>query len=230
MTIALLCPTRARSEQFNRMIKSIQITARNRTDIHTYVAMTKGDTGYNTVSLSYATIYPDGVPTAHKWNLLAEKALQNSNNKLFMLCSDDTIFSTPLWDKALIDHYNALENKIHVYSLLDSRDPDGTPHPIVTREWIEAMGYFLPPVFLHWFVDSWTVGIARANGCFTHLNDYMLIHDKPSDKGEGDETHNRIRQMGWHERDRWVNDKLKLTYYGMECQRLKWAIDAGNAA
>lgn len=205
MTIALLVPTRARPDQCKRMVDSARATASGR--IPVYAA---GDVKYiwfdHVIGDTEWHLMPDGMPTAHKWNLLAQKALSNPAVKLFMLCADDTVFSTPLWDKALLDHYNNLENKIHVYHLRDSRNPDGTPHPIVSRQWIEAMGYFLPPLFLHWFVDTWTVDIAKANDCFTHLKDYLLVHDKPSDRGEPDETHNRIRNMGWHDRDKWVHE------------------------
>lgn len=162
-----------------------------------------GSNGHDT----YAQyLFPIDVPTSFMWNELAKVAMKHPEHKLFMLGSDDIIFSTKGWDKALIDHYNALENKIHVYALQDSRDPDGTPHPIVSREYIEAMGYFVPPIFLHWYIDTWTVEIAKANGCFTHMKDYLLVHDKPSDRGEGDETHNRIRRNGWKQRDDYVNE------------------------
>lgn len=166
----------------------------------------------------------DMMPTAHKWNRLAECAMQFTDLNLFMLGSDDMYFDTPGWDKALIDHYNALENKTHVYHLQDSRDVDGTPHPIVTREYIEAMGYFVPPIFLHWHVDSWTVQIAKANDCFTHLRDYKLVHDKPSDKGEFDETFNRIRQWGWRDRDQYVNDACQH-FLAQEKRRLSVAMN-----
>lgn len=145
-------------------------------------------------------------PTVYSWNLLAQEAMKDPFNKLFMLAADDMIFATPGWDKALIEHYEGLENKIHVYHLRDSRNDSGTPHPIVTREYIEAMGYFMVPIFLHWFVDTWCCCVASANGVFTHLKDFLLVHDKPSDKGQPDETHSRIRRMGWHERDKYVND------------------------
>jgi hypothetical protein len=155
---------------------------------------------------------------------MSEAAMVGGENKLFMLGADDMIFETEGWDKALIDHYNALENKIHVFSLQDSRDIDGTPHIICTREYIEAMGYFLPPLFLHWYVDSWTAEIAKANGCFTHLRDYKLTHDKPSDQGKPDETHSRIRQFGWHERDKWVNDHCQH-FLRHEKDRLKFKLN-----
>lgn len=216
MSIALLCPTRARPEQCKRMVQSVYNTTSENIGIYIAVSAEEFDLYKNTLSLPennrlgiVLVTMPDGMPTGYKWNRLAELAIQSppkTGANIFMLCADDVVFSTPLWDKALLDHYNALDNKIHAYHLRDSRNPDGTPHPIVTREWIEAMGYFLPPLFVHWFVDTWTIEIAKANNCFTHLKNYLLLHDKPSDRGQSDETHNKIRNMGWHDRDKWVND------------------------
>ena len=127
------------------------------------------------------------------WNEMAKEA----RGDFFMLAADDIIFSTPCWDQAL-----EIKDKPHVYHYQDSRDTDGTPHPIVNRKWADTLGYFLPPIFMHWYVDTWTVEIAKSKDCFTHLRDYLLIHDKDSDKGLADETHNRIRRMGWRERDK----------------------------
>lgn len=183
--IALLCPTYGRPEQFRRMRESVSATSHN--------------------TIVCTSEFPEFMPTVHKWNTLAQEAMKNPAVKLFMLAADDIIFETPGWDKALLDHYNALENKIHVYSFRDSRDACGTPHPIISREYIEAAGYFLQPIFLHWFVDTWTVSIARANNCFTHLKELRLTHDKPSDHGKADETHNGIRRNKWWERDAYVN-------------------------
>lgn len=192
--IALLTPTRNRPEQFKRMCESASKTAVNKSAIKIYSA-SNGEDAYAKYQ------FPVDCPTVFMWNELAKIAMQDESNKLFMLCADDVIFTTPCFDEALLNHYNALENKIHVYALQDSRDADGHPHVIVTREYIKAMGWFLPPYFLHWKVDVWTVAIAKANDCFTHLKDYLLVHDKLSDKGSSDETHNRIRRMGWRERD-----------------------------
>lgn len=184
--IAILCPTWNRHDLYKRMYDSAEKTAPG--------------------NIIITSPFPEYMPTVHKWNMLAKNVYEMfPEAKLFMLAADDIIFETPGWDKALLDHYNALENKIHVYALQDSRDPDGTPHPIVTREYIDAMGYAFPPIFLHWFVDTWTVSIARANNCFTHLKELRLTHDKPSDHGKADETHNGIRRNKWWERDAYVN-------------------------
>lgn len=204
--IALLCPTRDRLNQFRRMCDSVDRTSKK-------ASLYSGSNGDLKTNYS-GRQFPLDCPTVFMWEQLAQAAEKDPNNKLFMLCSDDVIFTTPGWDDALIEHYEGLTNKIHVYAFQDSRDANGTPHPIVTREWMVAMGYFMPPLFMHWFVDTWTVEIAKANNCFTHLKDYLLVHDKPSDKGLPDETHKRIRRNGWFERDKFVNDR---------CQAFKWA-------
>lgn len=208
--IALLCPSRGRPEKLKRMWDSAKATG----EAKLYYAIAPEEKEPYSIVNGNSRQYtmPDNMPTVHKWNMLAEEAMRNSDNKLFMLASDDMIFATPEWDKALLDHYNSLENKIHVYHLQDSRDKDGTPHPIVTRDYIEKMGWFLPPIFLHWFCDSRTVSMAKYAECFTHLRDYELIHDKPSDHGKPDETHSRIREWGWHDRDKHV-DFYSDTYF-----------------
>lgn len=202
MSIAILCPTRGRKIQYERMVRSANETASSKIIL---ISATNGDDNY------VGQHFPSNCPTVFMWNKMAQEAMKKNKVNLFMLASDDMIFSTPSWDKAIIGHYESLENKIHVYALQDSRDLDGTPHPIITREYIEAMGYFLPPIFLHFFVDTWTVQIAKANNCFTHMKDYSLVHDKPSDKGDefGDETHWRIRRMNWLGRDDEVNKSCK---------------------
>lgn len=209
--IALLCPTRQRPEQCERMIESAAATSKAHVNIQLgvqgaqyHIELPRGSFGISQYSI------PDGMPTAHTWNYLASFPIVQQS-PLVMLAADDMIFTTPRWDRAIIEHYNALPDgkKAHVYALRDSRDENGTPHPIVTREWIETMGYFVPPIFLHWFVDSWTVEIAKANDCFTHFKDYELMHLKPSDEGKPDETHSRIRSMGWHSRDQYVAETCK---------------------
>lgn len=206
MTIAILVPTKGRPQQFRRMVESADKMAHGHINIE--VGAIPNDVPYELPPLTKTTViptnFPDGLPTVHKWNALAEPLMRNPENKLFMLGADDIVFATPLFDKALIDCHNALENKIHVFALLDSRDPDGVPHPIVTREWIEFFGWAFPPIFVHWMLDTWTVEIAKSAGCFTHLKDYLVIHDKCNDKGNPDETHNGIRRSGWRERDAFV--------------------------
>lgn len=216
--IAILCPTRGRPEQLKRMAESS-------CPANLYIGCVDPLKDLiSPIAFDYKLLWtlPDNLPTAQKWNLLADEAMKDPENKLFMLGADDMIFETPGWDKALIDHYNSLENKIHVYALQDSRDIDGHPHIIVTREWIEFFGYFVIPIMTHWYVDTWAGEVAKANGVFTHLRGYRLLHDKPSDRGEPDETFSRIRSWGWKNRDDFVWEKCNH-FLELDKERLrKW--------
>jgi hypothetical protein len=216
--ISILCPTIGRSELCKRMIESARATA----DGELEILLGIGDDGsdiedYYGYDITGCKVIPTGhLPSVYAANELARHA----TGDLLMLAADDTIFSTPHWDSALKAHYKELKNKIHVYSLQDSRDENGTPHPIATKEYVNAMGYFFTPIFLHWYVDSWMVSIAKTNGCFTHLKDYLLIHDKAADRGQPDETHNRIRHNGWKMRDDAVNASC-LHFLKAEIARLR---------
>lgn len=212
--IALLCPSKGRPDKLKRMWESAQATTSTRVKL--YLAVSQEDyPQYKQFEgpRVQITIMPELMPTAQKWNYLADLAMQESTNNIFFLAGDDMIFETPNWDNAIAEHFltyfYSLENKIHVYHLQDSRSEEGTPHPIVTRDYIKAMGYFVPPLFLHWFIDTWTVEIAKANNCYTHLKDYLLIHDKDNDKGVPDATHTGIRSYGWRDRDAYVNEKMQ---------------------
>lgn len=235
MTIALICPSRGRPEKMLRMWNSARSTASSSDNIQIYLGVDKDEE-----PLYYQRIAHEktilGLYPVKDWgvvmtvNLMVIEAMK-AGHSMFMVAADDTIFSTPEWDKALLDHYAALENKIHVYSLLDSRDENGTPHPIATREYVKALDYFSTPIFMHWFADIWMTEIAKANNCFTHMKDYLLIHDKPSDKGLADSTHTRIRERGWLDRDRYVHSHSEHLLVA-EKAKLAAAIDArmGKAA
>lgn len=233
--IAILVPSRGRPKELKRMIESACATSAN--DLTIYIAVCGEEIdAYQKVSkeifivdrklkAAFVTL-PDNLPTAQKWNMLCDIAMKDERNRLFMLGADDMVFSTPLWDEKLLSLY---DKKPHVYHLQDSRDRDGTPHPIMTREYIERMGFFVPPIFLHWNVDTWTIEAAKSANCFTHLRDYELLHIKPSDQGNPDETHNRIRDFGWRERDAYVADKMSFVLEQMKF-KLSLATSKGKAA
>lgn len=233
MSIALLCPTRGRPDKYKRMVESSIKTAIDPRNVVHYTLLSQSDSEkYNVLWAAQNVknklgIFPDGegenIPTVDKWNNMADRFIEDKEIKLFMLASDDIIFATPGWDKAILDHYEALNDKTHVYSLQDSRDISGHPHPICSREYVQKMGYFLPPIFLHWYVDVWTWTIAERNNICTHLKDYLLIHDKDNDRGQPDETHTRIRRNGWKDRDDYVNRTCKH-FLEVETQRLAKAM------
>lgn len=208
--IVLITPTRNRPELCKRMIDSARATADGPIEIFLGIASEKGNYPQEYNHLLAQKVLVEEMPTVAVSNMLAEEAMCNSDNKLFFMIGDDAVFETKGWDSALIKAYNKLDCKIHVFSLQDSRDKDGTPHPIATREYIEAMGYFMCPIFLHWYVDTWISVVAKSMNCFTKLDDYILKHEKAADSGAPDDTHIRIRRNGYRERDAFVNEKCQV--------------------
>lgn len=233
--IALLCPSKGRPEKLQRMVQSAYDTTTSKVQIFVAVSPEEFESykavlnipENDRVGLVIVTM-PELSPTGFKWNKLAELAM-TQDNKLFMIAGDDMIFDTPAWDEALLCRRESFADKIEVFALQDSRDKDGTPHPIISREYIEAMGYLIPPIFLHWHIDTWTVEIARASSRFTHLRDYKLIHDKPSDKGEPDATHTGISSYGWKQHDDYINKKMQSCLLN-EKMRLRAYIQGQRAA
>lgn len=233
--IAILVPTIGRPVKFKAMLQSLNDTTKELITVYALIQTEEDEKSYDVANIplnsniklkALHNLERMDVPTVHMWNRLALLA-QEDGCKLYMLGSDDTVFITDGWDRALLNAYGQLEKRAHVFSLKDSRLYDNgaalsTPHPIVTAEYLDAMGYFLPPLFLHWFVDTWTVEIARHNRAFSHLSDYVLVHDKAEPEHGLDETFTRLRKRGWHQRDRYVhetcqhilaNEKHKLGLY-----------------
>lgn len=226
-TIAILCPTMGRPEICRAMIESVRKTAFELKDIVIYLGLTEGDEAkqqYMDMVLDYKGLnvkmglyqFADWtLPMCH--NKLSEIA---EEHELHYGMGDDCLFVTPGWDAALKEKYEALENKIHVFSLLDNRDPLGMPAPVMTKAYIDAMGWRIPPYFMHWYCDTWTTKIAKACNILTHLTDYMLIHDKKSEKGIQDETYHRVRNRGAIDRDAYVDQHCQH-WVNVEIERLK---------
>lgn len=226
MKIALLCPTMGRPHIIPTMIESLFKTA-NVGNLFLYLGLTEGETEIEKyIEISKAATarglktniyqFPDWtLPMCH--NELSKIAMQH---EIHFGVGDDSIFATPGWDEAVIEAYEKLENKIHVFSLLDNRDHEGMPAPIITRAYIEAMGWRIPPYFMHWYCDTWTTEIAKANNCLTHLKDYLLIHDKKAEQGVTDGTWSRIRSRGGIDRDHYIASRCSH-FLEIEINRLK---------
>lgn len=221
--ISILVPTRGRAQKFTNMVQSVAKTTSTKVTIYALLQSEEDVEAYGISTLQIPVnsnqqikinafhLFEVDAPTVHLWNRLAGIAIDDKDviNNIFMLGSDDIIFDTKGWDVDLIKRYEALNNKIHVFSLKDYRQYSvnealSTPHPIVTREYMKAMGYFIPPLFLHWHVDQWTVEIGQANNVFTHIENFVCVHDKIELIEDIDDTHNRLRKRGWRERDQYV--------------------------
>lgn len=122
------------------------------------------------------------------WNMAYEMA----QGEIYMHCGDDIVFQTQGWDTKVIEAFEALPDKIgFVYG--DDGDPNkeknfGT-HGFIHKNWVAAVGYFVPPYFSSDFNDTWLNYVADRIGRKYKI-DILTEHMHPAfGKAEIDLTH-----------------------------------------
>ena len=114
---------------------------------------------------------------------------------------DDALFETPMWDQKVETAFNQFPDKIAcVYPYVPDLKRSKNPHFCVHRNWVNTLGYFVPPHFWHWYVDTWTRSVARGVGRYVCLSDFPL----PIVLNPGDETEARKDRLNLRERDHWL--------------------------
>jgi len=116
-----------------------------------------------------------------------------AKHDIVMLMGDDVQVQTRGWDQKIVDQFNKYEDKILMVIPNDGRydkiqtkknlgqdryfrprkepiliddEPFGAPHFALHKNWINTVGYLAPPMFWHWYVDTWTQKVARKlNRC-----------------------------------------------------------------
>ena len=199
--ISCLCPTRGRPEIAMRMYKTFVETQAG--DNELLFCLQEDDPTLNDYPeeiRSRAIVVPPH-NTAHYWNLLA----QQSTGELLMLLGDDVKFATPGWDKQFLQVLDDYPDGIFMITTQDGRthvdapNPLPSPHPTISRQWYEALGYFVFPGFRHYYVDTWIDRIATTLGRRINLYDVMVTHAKRKD-----ELRHKMRGEMWTQIDKVV--------------------------
>lgn len=189
--ITICCPTRGRPQLAQRMAESCWKQAKFKNSLEIILYANNDDPVLN----EYDCVKEiDGVTldvgpnqsTCYSWNQCATKA----KNDYVMLMGDDVIFETPEWDRLIVDQYEKYDDKILMVipndgrkngtaksqpkkNYINSNEPVligdesfGAPHFVLHKNWINTLGYFAPPIFWHWYVDTWTQKVSRkVNRC-----------------------------------------------------------------
>lgn len=201
MKIASITPSYNRSEKYRAMKQSFDNnTADNRrASVVLDVIMTDPDFKGYPVEDNRIVRAVD-VATAWRWNDTAKR----TDADIYILGSDDIEFATPGWDDRLRNLFAKYPDGILCVGFNDGREEGATPHYAVSKQWLEVLGYFANPIFFHWYVDTWTVDVAKRINRYVYASDILLKHNTCKLDGKFDETHKRIRRDGWNDRDRSV--------------------------
>lgn len=110
--------------------------------------------------------------TSYSWNILQKQAKYD----IFFLVGDDAQFATDIWGQKVINAFNQYPDKIVcVYPRTPGIKKIQNPHFCLHRNWTNALGYFIPPYFYHWYVDTWIRYVAQKINRFHLLEDFEML-------------------------------------------------------
>ena len=186
MKISILCPTRGRPDNVNRLLGSIHDTATIMPEVVFYVddddASFPGAVGSSDVKV----VRGPRILMSEMWN----KCLEASTGEILMMGGDDLIFRTKGWDDQVRRAFATFPDRLVFVHGDDGHwhEKFGT-HGFLHRNWIDVIGYFCPPYFTSDYNDTWWNDIANAVNRRVYLP-FVTEHMHPVwGKAEWDKTH-----------------------------------------
>jgi len=214
--ISILCPSRGRPKLAKKMVETALSTAENEIEILLYLnADDPTLTEYlDSIPNKFIEVGPDRSP-GYTWNLLAEEA----KYEILFLIGDDVWFETPGWDKLVIAEFDKIPDKIAcIYPMTPGLDAEEhNPHFCLHKNWIRVLGYFVPPHFWHWYVDTWTRVIAQKLNRSIIMENFslpILLH-------YDDETAQRSHHFRRREKDQYLWEKTKTRWLNADVRALQ---------
>jgi len=129
------------------------------------------------------------------WNQCQEHAAYD----VFQHSCDETVYRTAGWDTAVLDAFEQWPDRIGlVYGRDGIHDENLATHGFLHRNWVDAVGYFVPPYFSSDYNDLWLMQVAQAVGRTRFLPGVYTEHLHPAvGKGPMDQTHqDRLARHG----------------------------------
>jgi hypothetical protein len=225
MKIALLTPSRGRTEGLYRFFKSINDTISESNFIDLIIGIDRDDPqngnyvelltqmrNESKSNLNIVMIEDNRKPLCKLWNSL----IRYSSADWFMCGNDDFVFDTDKWDEIL---NLKIKNLPHPYHLLFFDDGiQGSNHgafPILSKEWIKEVGYYFPEIFIHNYPDTWVNEIAVKLGTRVFIPEIKGTHLHYS---EGLSEYDQTYKDGMTDNS---NEKDKLLFIQTEGERNK---------
>lgn len=161
--ISLLCPTRGRPDNMRRFAESVNDTRGLTVEIVWYVD-SDDDASVETArallreGLRSNIISGPRLILSQYWN----RCMTAAAGDVLGCMADDIVFRTPGWDLAVTDAFEAFPDRICFVHGSDGWTDSkviGT-HGFLHRNWVHAVGYFIPPYFAHDYADTWLTDVS----------------------------------------------------------------------
>lgn len=222
MIISLLLPTRKRPDQFKRFFESAINNANNPDNVFFSVYIDDDDNETKDVisELNYEyrrnqniIKYKIGprIVLSQMWNEAYSNAVESD---IYGHMGDDIIFQTQGWDTKVKNAFREIPDKVAFVHGNDGfwEGKLGT-HGFLHKNWINTVGYFVPPYFSSDYNDTWLTEVADRIDRHIYLPDLLTEHMHWTfGKGPKDQTH--IDRIERHKKD-----NVKALYDSKQTER-----------
>lgn len=166
MKISILVPTRKRPENITRLVNSVYDTADQPDLIDFVFYIDKDDTesrvllaNLNAPLISYNVIIGERIVLSKMWNECQKVA----QGEIYMHAGDDIVFKTRGWDSMVRKSFEETPDRILFVhgDDLHWEDRFGT-HGFLHKNWVNVVGYFVPPYFSCDYNDTWLNDVANG--------------------------------------------------------------------
>jgi hypothetical protein len=196
--ISVLIPTYGRPERLAQVLTSIRNTVAGVQSVEVLVRVAMEDPRadeYADVELPAGLrAHPLTLQGCKRFGAGIETLRKFTEADILMAASDDVLFRTPGWDLQVEAAFAAVPDRLLVAYGNDGRGRRKPEHPIVSRRWVDTLGYFMRTEFRHFCVDQWIQELAESVGRLQYLEHVVVehMHAKYS-KAAMDDTYAMVR-------------------------------------
>ena len=186
-SLAVLFPTRGRPQLFERSVKTAVETASrpDRLDINYYIDSDDPTLEQYSAVIDRLTPVLEAAGAAFQGGVGDRIGCPRSANYLaltskadvIVMGNDDQQYVSAGWDERLDNEVAAYPDDIFLFWFNDGIESDHwCCFPIVSRAWVDTLGYFFPGNFEHFFVDTWLMDLGCRIGRAHYLRDVDVKH------------------------------------------------------
>ena len=172
MKIAAILATRGRPAQAKTMLDVARMLASGKHDIEYIVSIDDDDAASVAFDFGARTnIGPRPIGIGACWN----RCVALTDAEVIVTLTDDGVVGAHGWDQIIVENMTAPG----VLAWNDTASPGQASNLIVTRQWIEEVGYFLDERFPFWFSDTAINEIHSfvTGQCVTIPQSLLMVHN-----------------------------------------------------
>ena len=172
MSLAIVCPSRGRPVVLKRMIASALSTSS--ADVLIYLDSDDDETYDLIDSPRVKVVVGPPIGRGRAINALCDKY---RDYRMYLLFSDDAVFVRQNWDLEVEEAMDSFGDDIGLVHLSMGIPEAWVNWPIVSRKWLDAVGWFNFPKLTHYCQDTVLQALAEAIGKIRYIEPLVVGHE-----------------------------------------------------